>query len=129
MKALSNPRAIIGNGGLTEPKAKKNMKVKFIFDKLVLSQDSKSFVQIIKYKKKHYMQKNDIGETIKIFYKDKYYAFEEDFEFFDYEIVIGQVDAVTSQQMVHFNEERDPVKRTQQLLGQLEVYDGIESPL
>lgn len=49
----------------------------------------RNFIHIIKYKKKHMVKRNNLGEVIKILYKNNYYAFEEDFEFFDYEIVIG----------------------------------------
>jgi len=87
------------------------------------------FVHIIKFKKKYVVRKNDVGEIIKFYYRGKYEAFEEDFDYFDYEIVIGHLDLASQLHSVHINEERNPLKKTQQILNQLCVFDGQDLPL
>lgn len=128
-RALSKPRTILVSGGLVEPKDNPSLKVKFQLEKMCLCEGLRNFIHIIKYKKKHFVKRNNIGEVIKILYKNNYYAFEEDFEFFDYEIVIGQLDVSMRQHCINLNEERDALKRTQQILAQYEHYDGIFTPL
>ena len=111
-RALSKPRTILVSGGLVEPKDNAGLKVKFQMEKMCFCEGLRNFVHIIKYKKKHFVKRNNIGEVIKIFYKNNYYAFEEDFEFYDYEIVIGQLDVSLRQHCINLNEERDAMKRT-----------------
>lgn len=88
-RALSKPKTILVSGGLVEPKDNPSLRVSFQLEKMCICEGLRNFIHIIKYKKKHYVKRNKLGEVIKILYKNNYYAFEEDFEFFDYEIVIG----------------------------------------
>ena len=71
---------------------------------------------MVKYKKKVSVRRDSNGEIVKILYKGKFHSFEEDFEFYDYEISIGQVALGENQHMIHVNEEKDPVRKTHQLL-------------
>ena len=83
---------------------------------MAFSQDYKCFVHVVKYKKKYIAQKDSLGERIKISYKNGFASFEEDFEYYDYEISIGQVALGESQHMIHVNEEKNPLRKTHQLL-------------
>lgn len=62
------------------------------------------------------MRKNELGEVIKFCYRGKYLQFEEEFEFFDYQITIGHLNLALNKHMIHLNEERDPMRKTQQLI-------------
>ena len=86
-------------------------------------------MHIAKFKKKYQVQRNAGGEIIKILYKGKYVAFEEDFEYFDYEIKVGQLTVGSTQQMIHFNEDKDPSRRSEQLIQQFSMVDGHEQAL
>jgi hypothetical protein len=95
----------------------------------LISEDQQTFVHIIKYKKKYAVRKNELGEIIRFYYRGKYMQFEEEFEFFDFQITVGHLNLATTQHMVHLNEERDPMRKTQQLLQQFCAFDGQEAPL
>lgn len=106
-----------------------NIKTKFQMEKVLISEDQQTFVHIIKYKKKYSVRKNELGEIIKFYYRGQYLLFEEEFEFFDYQITFGHLNLAANQHMIHLNEERDPLRKTQQLLQQFCMFDGQESPL
>lgn len=80
---------------------------------MAISEDGKIFVHLIKFKKRYVVRKNEVGEIIKFYYRGKYEAFEEDFDYFDYEIVIGRLDIASSLHSVHINEERNPLRKSQ----------------
>lgn len=90
-----------------------DLRVKCQLEQLGLSEDLRSFIHIIKYKQVHKVQRDKHGDVVKVFYQGDWHAFEEDFEFYDYEIVIGQLDVAQKQHWIQVNEERDPLKRTQ----------------
>lgn len=85
-------------------------------EKLTFSQDYKSFIHVTKTLKTHTVQRDNAGESAKTLYKGVYRAFEEDFEYYDYEISIGQVALGENQHMIHANEEKDPLRKSHQLL-------------
>jgi len=70
------------------------------------------------------VQRNNFGEIIRVLYRGKYREFEEDFEYFDYEINIGWINLADSLQAISAYEERDPFKKTGQLLYQFCALDG-----
>lgn len=57
-----------------------------------MSEDGKMFLHFIKFKKRYVVRKNEVGEIIKFHYRGKYEAFEEDFDYFDFELVVGRLD-------------------------------------
>jgi hypothetical protein len=42
------------------------------------------------------VRKNDAGEVIKFYYRGKYEAFEESFDYYDFEIIIGRLDLAST---------------------------------
>jgi hypothetical protein len=89
-----------------------NIKKKFQLEQLVISEDGKTFVHVIKFKKRYQVRKNDAGEVTKFYYRGKYEAFEESFDYYDFEIFIGRLDLATTLHTVHLNEERNPLRKT-----------------
>ena len=112
---LSSPRDLIAAGGFRSPRAKnqKHVKVRFAGERLVVSGDGKCFIYVIKFKKKHYARRNERDEVIRTYYRGAWRSFEDDFEYYDYEVCIGQLDIAESVHMMHVNEQRDPLRRTQ----------------
>ena len=98
-------------------------------EKLIVSEDQKCFVHIIKFRKVYRVKRNNFGEIIRVLNRGKYREFEEDFEYFDYEINIGWINLASTTHAVHANEERDAFKKTGQLLYQFCRLDGQREPL
>ena len=62
-------------------------------EKLVLSQDMKQFIYTIKSKNKYCVHnQNENEEKKSISFRGNQYSFDEDFEFYEYQIIIGQID-------------------------------------
>mmetsp|Transcript_42419 Transcript_42419/g.65074 ORF Transcript_42419/g.65074 Transcript_42419/m.65074 type:complete len:234 (+) Transcript_42419:2048-2749(+) len=75
------------------------------------------------------VRRNNVGEIIRVLYKGAYREFEEDFEYFEYEIHLGHIDLQNTIHSIHSNEERDPIRKTSQLIHQFCAFDGQSAPL
>lgn len=126
---MNRAQTVVTPQQLKQTQSNAGCKSRFEFEKFVISEDNKSFIYVIKYRKKHFVRKNSLGEIIRTFYRGKYFAFEEDFEYFDYEIKIGSLEMGANKHMIHFNEERQPLRRTQQLMTQFCISDCQAMPL
>ena len=74
-------------------KKKDTLKTKFILEKLVFSQDMKQFIYTIKSRNKYCVHnQNENEERKRISFRGNQYSFDEDFEFYEYQIIIGQID-------------------------------------
>jgi len=74
-------------------KKKDTLKTKFIMEKLVFSQDMKQFIYTIKSRNKYCVHnQNENEERKRISFRGNQYSFDEDFEFYEYQIIIGQID-------------------------------------